>query len=823
LPPTTTMSSPSSTETGSAKTEFLARAARRFRWLWAHSIRRQLILGIALVHAVMMTIFVYDLVSRQREFLHQQSISSTRGLAQSLAANSTSWILANDVIGLEEVVHSQADFPALLYAMVLSPEGRVLGHSESRRTGLYVSDEISTGLLDGTPDIRQLVADRNMVDIAAPVFSHDRCIGWARVATSRQEISTGLRLITLNGVWYTLFAIAVGTLFALAMARGLTHGLRHLVGVAERIRLGEDHVRARLDRPDELGTLGEALNETLDTVVSQKTQLLAAQDEQDRILEELRGTVRRLEELNERLNREIDLRRETEVRLAEEKEQLAVTLGSIADGVITTDMAGRVLLVNRVAAALTGWTPEDAAGRPLDEVFQVQCQDDGTPCRDPFERILERGCITTAGNDLLLVARNGSRRAIAETGASIRDANQQLRGAVVVFRDTTAEHQVREQVFKMRKLESVGVLAGGIAHDFNNMLTGILGNLNMAKLFLPPESKAQPLVEGAEHAALRARDLTQQLLTFSKGGEPVRRQASLAELIRETSEFILAGSPVKSRIDLAPDLAPVAIDRGQIGQVLQNILLNAVQAMPGGGHILLRAENHRQTQDVPLALPVGDYVKVTVQDSGVGIPEDCLARIFDPYFTTKQQGSGLGLAITHSIISKHGGLIQADSSFGAGTTFTFYLPASAPLPATQSGKEPAAQRDSTTGGRVLVMDDEAMIREVAGKMLSLGGYEVLPAEDGVQALELYRTARAEGRPVDLVIMDLTIPGGMGGQEAIMQLLEMDPAARVIVSSGYANDAIMAHYAKHGFRGCISKPYEMEQLLNEVARVLRENP
>ncbi len=798
------------------------RAGRFLRNIWAGSIRRQLMLGIALVHAVLMTIFVVDLVHRQRDFLHQQSIRSTRALAQSLAANSVSWILANDVSGLEEVVRSQRDFPALLYAMILSPEGRVLGHSEKQRTGLYVGDPVSLSLMEGQPELRQLVEDEDMVDMAAPVFANERFIGWARVATSRVEISSGLQAITRDGLWYTLFAIALGSLFALAMARGLTRALHHLVQVAERIRGGDDLARSQLDRPDELGSLGATLNETLDTVVRQKQELLVARQEQDNTLEELQRTVRCMEEVNECLNVEVDLRRQTEEYLAKEKEQLTVTLASIAEGVITTDLAGRVILMNRVAAALTGWSQEEATGRPLTEIFRVITQDGSIPCEDPFSRILEQGRIANTGGDLFLVARDGCRRAIAETGAPIRDAHLRTIGVVLIFRDATAELQVREQIFKMRKLESVGVLAGGIAHDFNNMLTGILGNLNLARLYLPEENLARPLLDSAEHASLRARALTQQLLTFSKGGEPVRQEASLAELIRETCEFVLAGSAIRLQLDLAPDLAPVAIDKGQIGQVLQNILLNAIQAMPGGGIIQLRAENHHHFPEAPLALPAGDYVKVTIQDNGIGIPAEYLSRIFDPYFTTKQHGSGLGLAITNAIISKHEGLIQAESVPGKGTSFTFYLPANA---AASDGQTSVNRPESggtqlPGGGRVLIMDDESMIREVAGKMLERAGYEVLQAVDGNEALAQYRTGQEIKHPIDLVIMDLTIPGGMGGLETVTKLLALDPAARVIVSSGYANDPIMARYQEYGFLGCIGKPYEMRQLLDEVARVLR---
>ena len=784
--------------------------------LWTGSIRRQLMLGIALVHAVLMTIFVFDLVHRQRTFLQDQSVSNTLSLAQTLASNSVSWVLAQDVIGLEEVVNSQSSFPDLLYAMILSPDGKVLGHSDRSKVGLYIDDPVSSSLINARVEAQNLLINDALIDIAAPIIANDRLIGWARVATSQESINAGLKIIIRDGAWYTLFAILVGSIFALIMARGLTQGIQHLVEVTNRVREGDEEIRPRVQRDDELGRLSRTLNKMLDTILAQKNKILNVQHKQQQTLFEYEKTVEQLQKSNVRLNQEIGKRQAAEKTVADEKEQLAVTLASIGDGVITTDIEGTIQLLNPVAEELTGWTLADAVGRPLHKIFKVICQDYETVCTDPVHRVMELGRISQEGDDILLEDKNGFRRAISESGSPIRDRDDQVIGVVFVFHDTTEEHKMREQVFKTKKLESIGVLAGGIAHDFNNILTGMLGNISLAKLYVDQEGQALPLLESAEQASFRARKLTQQLLTFSKGGEPIRENASLPQIIKETAEFALSGSSVKCTYSFANDLSGAFIDKGQISQVIQNLILNSIQAMPGGGTIDLSCENLRVAPDSQLPLTRGEYVMMTIRDTGVGIQPENVSRVFDPYYSTKQQGSGLGLAICHSIILKHDGYITVQSSPGKGTCFTVYLPATR-----EEAKESSEKKNTFEpgSGTVMVMDDEKIIRAVSRSMLENGGYTAITVKDGEEALARYQQQMETGEPVDLVIMDLTIPGGMGGKVAVAKLLEIDPAAKVIVSSGYSNDPVVADYAAYGFTASVSKPYSLKELLETVQQVL----
>ncbi|MBN1309585.1 MAG: response regulator [Chitinispirillaceae bacterium] len=370
---------------------------------------------------------------------------------------------------------------------------------------------------------------------------------------------------------------------------------------------------------------------------------------------------------------------------------------------------------------------------------------------------------------------------------------------------------------RLQKLESLGTLAGGLAHDFNNILTGIIGNISIAKRTDTDRSAAFESLENAEAAAFRARRLTGQFLTFSAGGVPVKEVTALGELIENCSRFCLSGSNTAGAIEIETGLHPVDIDRGQIEQVLTNLLINAMQAMPDGGEVRISAENALVDGKQGLPLEPGMYVRVKVCDTGVGIPYQNLQKIFDPYFTTKKQGSGLGLAAAHSIIRKHGGHIHADSDGQKGTSFTFYLPCSTrPLPHPESVKKPGKRRE---GVRVLVMDDDRAVRTVIAKLLTAEGIEVLEASNGPDTIAAYIGAVREGRRFNLVIMDLTIAGGEGGKETVAKLLVIDPATRALVISGYSNDPVMADFRSYGFYGIIPKPFEVKQLLAAVDSAL----
>jgi signal transduction histidine kinase/CheY-like chemotaxis protein len=400
----------------------------------------------------------------------------------------------------------------------------------------------------------------------------------------------------------------------------------------------------------------------------------------------------------------------------------------------------------------------------------------------------------------------------------IKDASGNVISVIETVNNITERHLLEEERLKTQKLESIGTLAGGIAHDFNNLLQGIFGYISMAKLTHDQREKSLAMLEQAEKALHQSVNLTSQLLTFSKGGKPVKKRMSLLPMIENAARFALSGSRSECRITCDPGLWQVEADEGQLGQVIQNIVLNADQAMPLGGSIEITVRNI-STADAqrPRSLGARNHVLISIRDSGVGISEHYLTKIFDPYFTTKEKGSGLGLATSYSIIRNHDGLIEVTSAVGKGTTFLIYLPAVEPVAEqTRKGSAPATPIRS---GRVLVMDDEQVVRDVIGELLRVLGHETAFAENGEAALTIYREAMASGRPFDIAILDLTIRGGMGGLETVGKLLEADPTAKAIVSSGYSDDAALSNYRALGFKAFLQKPYKIEELRATVSSLL----
>lgn len=372
---------------------------------------------------------------------------------------------------------------------------------------------------------------------------------------------------------------------------------------------------------------------------------------------------------------------------------------------------------------------------------------------------------------------------------------------------------LEQQVQQAKNLDSLGVLAGGIAHDFNNILMAIMGNLSIATQSLPVDNKASSLLSEAEEACLRAKGLTQQLLTFSKGGEPIKETSNMAEVIKDSANFVLRGSSVACEYNIPQNLWLVDIDKGQISQVIQNLIINAKNAMPQGGTISVVCQNIEDISKENVPLPVGNkYIKMSITDRGVGISANILNKIFEPYFTTKQEGSGLGLAITFSIITKHQGHINAQSEVGVGTTFFIYLPASSQKPSAPCEEKSFVHSKKLT---ILIMDDEKMVRDVSAAMLTKLGHDYVMAADGDEAVKIFKQGQV---PIDLVVMDLTIPGGMGGKDAVQKILAIDPKAKVIVSSGYSNDPIMAKFKDYGFCAAIVKPYRLDDLSRVISQV-----
>ncbi|MEJ2355654.1 MAG: response regulator, partial [candidate division WOR-3 bacterium] len=473
------------------------------------------------------------------------------------------------------------------------------------------------------------------------------------------------------------------------------------------------------------------------------------------------------------------------------------------------DKEGNFTYANRAAIEDSGYKFDDWVGKSFAPIV----------AEEDLSKTIRIFAETMAGKsqkyEVRIKDNKGEIRTLQVNTAPLLEEGEAI-GTVSVGRDVTTDKEKEIELARMDKLESLGVLAGGIAHDFNNLLMGIMGNISLARMNVDDE-ETRELLSDAAKASKQAGRLTEQLLTFARGGEPVKEKTSIKEIIIESSEFVLHGSNVKCEYDFPEDLWEITADKGQMSQVFNNIVLNADQSMPGGGKISISADNVIVGSDETLPLPRGKYVKIGIKDEGVGIPEEHLNKIFDPFFSTKTKGHGLGMTTVYSIIQKHKGHIKVESKLGKGTTFYIYLPATQgeekELRVEKKEDPPVFEKK-----KILLLDDEEFVRKAIGRMLEEKGSVVVFAEEGKEAVKKFKEAENNLDPFDAVILDLTIPGGMGGKETLKEIRKIDPNIKIIVSSGYSNDPIMANYAEYGFNGVIAKPFNIEELirvLNEV--------
>jgi PAS domain S-box-containing protein len=452
----------------------------------------------------------------------------------------------------------------------------------------------------------------------------------------------------------------------------------------------------------------------------------------------------------------------------------------------------------------------------MEEWDQSIHPDDVSYVRESFDRVIH---MESEGEpvEYRIIRPDGGIRWISNRIFPVRDASGRIRHVTGFAEDVTDRKAVEEELFRSYKIESIGILAGAIAHDFNNILTVIIGNINLARMRMEPAHQAHNLLERAEKISKRAIDLTKQILTFSRGGEPLKEAVPTDEFLLDATALAAMSSKAGIRFNIDKDVMPIEVDVGQMRQVILNIVLNAIQSMPEGGFMVIGAKNVLVRKNSGIPLPEGSYVQISVADQGHGIPKNDLDKIFDPYYTTKEKGRGLGLAIAYSVVKRHNGYIQVDSQVGAGTIFTMYLPVSKKI--LEEGL-PEEEKIITGSGNILIMDDESEILEAAGAILKELGYQVKFARDGMEAIDSYVKAKEASQPFDAIIMDLSVLKGMGGLEATNHLLKIDPDAKVIVSSGYSNDPIMIHHKAYGFSSMIPKPYKMVELgkvLNDVLK------
>ncbi len=522
----------------------------------------------------------------------------------------------------------------------------------------------------------------------------------------------------------------------------------------------------------------------------------------------------RLETLVEALKIEIGERKRVEEELNAERTYLEKLNNSLGEAVFTVKMPERTIeFVNSSVEQMFGYSAQECIGQKTTMFYPEEGYDS---FGEKLDTAVEHE-VDILRTEYELKRKNGQVFP-AEIATTFLKEGSEVTKVISIIRDITERKKMEEERLNIQKLESLGVLAGGIAHDFNNLLAVILSNVSLIKYGTDPEEKDYRLLVNTEKATFRARDLTQQLITFARGGQPVLERIPIGESIKTAVDLALTGSNVSCEFSFSEDLPPVDADRGQLNQVISNLIINSDHAMPNGGVVHVSAEKVEVSGNDELPLTDGSYIKLTVEDSGIGIPEGLLPSIFDPYFTTKAKGSGLGLATTYSIIKNHGGHIWVSSKLGEGTTFHIYLPEA-------KGEVPWLVKEEeaviTGQGRVLVMDDEPIVRELLKAILDKLGYECELTENGEQALELCKEARETEKPFQAAILDLTVKDGMGGKETMGRLLEIDPDIKGVVSSGYSEDAAMSNFKKYGFRGVIAKPYTIQKLSKVLHKAITD--
>ena len=500
---------------------------------------------------------------------------------------------------------------------------------------------------------------------------------------------------------------------------------------------------------------------------------------------------------------------EEALRLSEEK--FYAVFQSSPDAITLTRLSDSVFLeVNEGFAVMTGYGTKEVVGRTPGELNLLI---------DPAQEALLAQTLENKGivnNTVAHFRRKDGSELIGQLSARIVKIDNEPY-VLSITRDITHREQMQKELLKAQKLEALSVLAGGIAHNFNNVLTGVIGYISFAKKHLGDPGKVLPLLESAEKSSYRAAALARQLLLFSRGGSPVRKPILVDELVQESVSLFLTGTNVCGAVDCAPNQI-IHADAQQVSQAFNNIILNAVHAMPEGGTLTVRVNSAQLPVGNRHSLPAGDYVEIVFTDSGCGIRSEDLHKIYDPYFTTKESGTGLGLSTTFSIINGHSGRIEITSDAGKGTTATILLPSSAEKPVGDAAAAKHTKRHRKVIS-ILVMDDEKMIRELVDALLGGQGYEVKTCATGEAAVEFYTSSLREGKAYSLVILDLVIPGGIGGVQTAKLILDHNPQAVLVVSSGYADDPAVAEYEKHGFSGAIVKPYNSQQLEETIKRLL----
>lgn len=763
-----------------------------FRSSFQFKLLLRFTLFAAAITVVCVTLFVIYQIKEDKRHVSEQLRLEARSLASSVRLP----LYADNLELLEWHARETLRLPQIRCVEIVGSNGKV---------------QVRVPQLPAAPDGELIVAAAQVRTLPTH-FSQEPSlqgegdlIGEVRLYRSTEDLwQAGRRLAWFSCVLAFICWLLVSFSCYLLLRR-VTASFNSLMRGLKNVHGGDYVSRIAVTSDDEPGRASASVNELAES-------LRQREEENRRLHKELMASMdfeiaskRQLVSINTDLEKEITERTRAQKELKNLVEQLPL-------GIIWSDGEGAIEYLNAFIAQRIGHS--DA--RRVDEWLSRVCPDAGYR-----ERVLLQRRAAIEGWELEHLVTFYEVKALCSDGSQrhLSCSNQRSGSRTVdIIIDLTDRELLQQQIVRNQKLESIGVLAGGIAHNFNNALTGVLGYISFAKKYLDQSHRAHPLLLHAEKATLRAAGFANQLLSFAKGGTPIRKAVPVARLVEDSVQLATSGSNVTAVIELPPDLPPVYVDDGQMRQAFNCICINAVQAMPEGGVLTVSGKSVASAQEGLPAPLCGSYVELSFRDQGCGIREEDKSNIFTPYFTTKAElGTGLGLATVHSIIARHDGAITFDTTFGEGTTFTLYLPVfrskgeSAP-----SGASPLPAA-AVAGREILVMDDEEMIRNLAVQVLSSQGYRVTVCASGEEAVLLYGEACRLGAPYLAAILDLTVANGSGGKEAARRILALDPEARLIVSSGYSDDEVMQRYREYGFCAASPKPYDADKLL----RLLQE--
>jgi len=522
---------------------------------------------------------------------------------------------------------------------------------------------------------------------------------------------------------------------------------------------------------------------------------------------------------NEALKKEIEEKKRAEQSLKESEERYRLLYENAGDAICTLNERLELTGLNKKAEKFLGYHSEELLGKNIIDLGVIH-EDDREIVADRLKSVIHEG--KEIRGEARFLTKNGEIRIGDVTSTPYSDKGGNVSGILSIIRDVTEKKKMERELLKARKLESISLLAGGIAHDFNNLLAAIVGNISLAKMSINPDNKAIHRLTEAEGIVFKARDLVSKLLLFARGREGQKREVDVKKLVGDVARLVFSGSGIKCELDLSPELPLILADEDQIRQVITNIMINSKEAMGDEGILSVRGELVRIDRTNSFFLSEGNYLKLSISDTGGGIRKEHLSKVFDPYFSTKEmgpiKGTGLGLALAYAIVKNHDGHIEIDSKYGSGTTVTIYLPAERP---SQGPKEEKREKGLLTKGKILIMDDEEMVRNVTQEILTSFGFQVECARSGFEAIELYRRALSQREPFNVVILDLTVQGSIGGKETLIYLKEIDPNVKAIISSGYTYDPALTAYREYGFEGAITKPFEVDKLIELIENVMAE--